>query len=235
MSGTLRNGLQGPPIQLQREQLVLKLEEIRSLLSKADARLREDPENRRRWLSVIENLENSLTETKARLEHVELAIQRGNTAAEPETERNVGGGLSDSGIRYVDNVLRMSVLEVSSLSLEDLSRTQAHAETPGLHPEQRARVASKIELANQLRSTADEAGDADLPSRRAQLILRGAIDKIQAGRIMAMSSDEVQVLSACHELLIRRVNPSPADQRLKRIVGGALNLLQRRQSEALAR
>ena len=228
----------GTPIQLQREKLTLKVEEIRGLLAKADTRLREDPENRRRWLGVIENLENSLVEVKARLEHVEMSIQRGETQtdAQAEAPRTASSiSLSDSGIRLVENVLSMPVLEVSKLTLEDLAHTQAKSDDPGPTPEQRARAAARIEMANQLRPAPPASTDTEIPSQRSQLLLRAAIDKIQSGRIETMSPDELRVIAACHELMVRRVNPTPSDLRLKRILGGAINILQRRQNEAVAR
>ena len=47
-----------------------------------------------------------------------------------------------------------------------------------------------------------------------------------------MTRAEVEMTVACYELMVRRVNPTPSDQRLKRILSGAINILQRKQAEA---
>lgn len=236
MSDTQQSVKLGTPIQLQREQLRLKVEEIRGLLAKADARLRETPDDRRRWLSVVENLENSLTEVKARLAFVEDEIQRGVTGTLPPGNSLSRLSLSDSGIRFVDNMLNMSVLDVSTMNIEELAQAKSKTDEPGPTASDRARAEARIELANQTRvSNEPDAQESEIPSQRSQLVLRAAIDKIQSGRIGAMSSEEANLIISCHELMVRRVNPTPSDLRLKRILSGAITILQRRQNEALAR
>lgn len=235
MSELRQNGAIGAPIELQREQLTLKIEEIRGLLAKADARLREDPENRRRWLTVVENLENSLTDVKARLQFIEEEIKRGVTTVQETKGSAIRLSLSDSGVRFVDNVLGMSVMDMSRMNIEDLAQTQAKYDEPGTTEAQRARAAARVELANQTRAEVPASAESEIPSQRSQLVLRAAIDKIQAGCIGSMSQEEAKLIMACHELMVRRVNPTPSDLRLKRILSGAINILQKRQNEALAR
>ena len=74
----------------KRDEFTRKVEEVRGLLAKADARLREDPQNRQRWMSVVENLEASLGEVRARLAGIEADLiqlsKGGATTPPPDAE-----------------------------------------------------------------------------------------------------------------------------------------------------
>lgn len=208
-----------------------KLDEVKSLLAKADTRLREEPDQRRRWQDVIDKLELSLTEIRARCEHTELELKfaRGQSSSPPLQRTEFTGNVSDSGIRFVNSMMDLSPASISGLSLEEIAQAHAHGTSTRLSTGERALYEARLETANQVRAAAPSQDDTELPSRRTQLTLRAAIDKIQTGRIESMSPDEVRLTLSCYELMARRVNPTPSDLRLKRILGGALNILQRRQ------
>jgi hypothetical protein len=225
---------------LQREELARKLDEIRLLLSKADARLREDPENRRRWMTVVENLEASLAEVKARLEQAELELKlletRATSSALPgEPGRPGSDVLSESGTRLIQSVLKMPLDDVTALNIEALAHVHAQCQ-PGAVPEgERVRALARVELANQMRVDMPREDDSEMPSRRSQLLLRSAINKIQTGRVDAMTADEVRITVACHELMVSRVNPSLADKRLARILGAAISVFNRKRADQAIR
>lgn len=208
----------------KREEYARKLEEVRTLLAKADARLKEDPENRKRWLSVVENLEASLTEVRARLEAADNDLRlmgSGGVSAPPPD-------IHQRSANVVENVLEISLGDLSRLSVEDIAKAQGECQHTGGDAERRGRALARLELANQMRAEAPAQDEGDLPSRRSQIALRSALNKIQTGRIATMTGEEIRMTVACYELMVRRVNPSPSDLRLKRILSGAINILQRR-------
>ena len=217
---------------LERDALTRKLDEVKGLLARADARVREEPENRRRWATVVENLEASLAELRVRLQRNELELKQAEGQL-PSKLPAIGATLSDSSTNLLTSVIHMSVNEVSSLTLEQAARIEADCTNSDLvGPEQRVQVLAHVELANQSAPPPTPAcDDGELAARRSQLALRGAIDKIQTGRIDTMTMEEVRMTIACYDLIRRRVNPTVSDQRLTRILGAAINILNRKHAE----
>ena len=55
-----------------------------------------------------------------------------------------------------------------------------------------------------------------------------AIDKVGKQAFDEMTLDEIKLLMACHSLLTSRLEPTMRDQRLRRILDGAIKILQKR-------
>lgn len=221
-------------LEAERDTIERKIEEVRTLLARADQRLREDPENRRRWLSVVENLEASLIELRARQQRNEIELKQAETSqATPTREPQLGHPLTESSTHLLESVAAMPLVSASAMTLEQAARIESLCREGGggeLNDTRRAQVLARVELANQSPPTYTDDAE-ELPARRTQLALRGAIDKIQHGRIDTMTSDEVRMTVACYDLIRRRVNPTPSDQRLTRILGAAINILNRKHAE----
>lgn len=222
----------------QREELLQRVEEVRILLTKADARLREDPGNRKRWMGVVDNLEASLTEVRARLAGVEADLNLVEKGTPPPhvSAAAIPGPRSIPGAGAVaQTLLQMPIPQLAKLTIEELSKASGQCESGALDDETRGRAQARVELANQLRPEAPPREETELPSSRSQLALRAALSKIQTGRIDQMTEEEIQMTVSCYELMVRRVNPTPADMRLKRILSGAIFVLQKKQTEAANR
>jgi len=239
-----------------RRQVEARLEEVRGLLSRADRRAREFPEERRRWLGVIEHLESTLLEIRVRLNalnaeasmlqqglaealagHVPvLQAVKGEVALENQAASSLPGSLSDSSISLARKVLQMPVEALHKLSLEEMTQlhSQIGAENVLASSPEVARLMGRVELANQgvgVSQAAQEEAPADSPERRRQLALRAAIEKIQRNRIDQMTPEEVKMTVACYDLVCRRMNPTPTDKHLKRVLGAAISILRRKQAE----
>ncbi len=243
----------------QRVQHKENLNTVLALLDKADRRRIAEPGNSHRWNKVLDNLESCLDEAKAKLESCELAIHRlereiqgekspdvdtaPSLAARPELSKEEmdlldGVGLfSAASMEAAKRILSMSLEDVSHLTLEEVAtlhsqiadeNTQAGGVLPG-------HLAGRIELANQIQAeeAAKPAPGILPPERRQQAILRAAIDKISANRLNTLTEEETRLVISSYELLCSRLTVGPKDERLKRILGAAVNVLinRRRQEE----
>lgn len=219
----------------ERATIERKIDEVKGLLARADERVKADPENRRRWSTVVENLENSLTELRARLQLNEIELKQADGPSSPVATPMPmpGHPLTESSTNLLESVAQMSVVDASGLNLEQAARIESalQAGEAALDPAHQARVQARLEIANQSSPVQDQPDEGDLPARRLQLALRTAVDKIQGGRIDTMSPEEVRMTVACYDLIRRRVNPTPGDQRLTRILGAAINILNRKHAE----
>lgn len=205
------------------------LDQVRDLLAKADAKRLAEPDDMRKWNRVLENLEKSLDLTRARFEqseaHVlrlqsEIARIRGEA---PPKAVDEAPPAADAG-QGSDWDETMS--EVGALNLEQASLLQARIDSGEVHDEQ---LEAGLALANQMHTAPEPDPDMQVPRR--QMALRGAIDKIKRQRFDTMTLDEVKLVLACHALLTSRLEPTSRDQRLRRILDGAIKILQRRKDE----
>lgn len=202
------------------------LAKVKDLLAKADQRRVQEPQDARKWHRVLENLETSLDDTKKRVSSAELEmlrlerelkefrqhLERGEQVA-PEDAKGGAAAELGTGLPKPKNLEEAARME-SSLAAEEGGDRQ---------------LAASLELANQMGETY-EIDDAGHTPRR-QEALRGAIAKISQRQFDAMSHDEIKLVVACHSLLTRRLAPTPRDQRLKRILDGAIRVLERRKSD----
>ena len=175
---------------------------------------------------VLENLETSLDDTKKRVSAAELELLRLERELKDFRQHVERGDEVGTDVADLANLPVEQPERLGPQNLEEAAGLEnALIETGGGDPQ----LAASLELANQMGETyeIDEAGQ----TPRRQEALRGAIAKISQRQFDAMSHDEVKLLLACHSLLTRRLAPTPRDQRLKRILDGAIRVLERRKSD----
>lgn len=213
------------------------LEEVRGLLEKADERRRLEPDDARKWNRVLENLERSLDLIKARHERSEMAVQvlereweQVRTGVLEATEKPLppasAPALARPELAVADERWAATLERLEALNLEQASALQSQIDTGEIRDEQ---LEAGLALANQIRP--DMEADSRGPEARRQLLLRAAIDKIRKQRFDLMALEEIHMLLACHSLLTSRLEPTPRDQRLRRILDGAIKILRRRKEE----
>lgn len=235
----------------QRTQHQENLNTVIALLEKADRRRIAEPDNVHRWNKVLDNLESCLDEAKAKLEGCELAInrlereiqQQETTDAKkaflpvssPDLSREEvdlleGVGLfSAASMEAAKRILSMSLEDVSKLTLEEVALLHSqiadeNSQAGGVLPVQ---LAGRLELANQIQAeeSAKPASEASPAERRQQAILRSAIDKISTNQLHTLTEEEIRLIISSYELLTSRLTVGPKDERLKRILGAAVNVL----------
>jgi len=207
------------------------LEEVRGLLAKADERRLREPEEARKWNQVLEKLEKSLDLTKARYEQSERDVRRleqeiRDLGGSPDVVVSPLSGDGSSSESQDEDPWRSTLRQVESLNLEQASQLQCKIDSGEIQDE---RLEAGLALANQMQAKVPEP-EGGVESRR-QLVLRRAIDKIGKRRYDLLSLDEINVVLACHSLLTSRLEPTPRDKRLRRILDGAIKILQRRKVE----
>ena len=117
--------------------------------------------------------------------------------------------------------------KVSALNLEESSQLHSRIDTGEIEDDD---LEAGLALANQMRQDAPTGGTSEEPRR--QLMLRAAIDKVSRRAYDCMTMEEINLLIACHSLLASRLEPTLRDQRLRRILDSAINILRRRTEEA---
>ncbi|MBP8131784.1 MAG: hypothetical protein KA184_19570 [Candidatus Hydrogenedentes bacterium] len=218
------------------------LEHITALLSKADSRRLADPEGQRRWNNVLDRLERSLDEARARVERIDFlvgqtqAVLDGRDTAPPsradeylDPQLDSDFQLSQDPGEAMSQVLAMSLSDLSKLTMEQVALL--HAQLPeqdiDIASAETQRAEARIELANQVRRRSETDGQRSLSitERRHQYILRAALQKTRTGRLSDVTREEKRLLSSCYEMLARRLEPDARDERLKNMLRQALDTL----------
>lgn len=205
------------------------LERIKLLLAKADARRLAVPEEARRWNKALENMERSLDVVRARCAHSLALVAR----LESDLARLEAGGeeAADAGKDALvdvssDEEWRDPLERLDGFNLEQASQLQARLDAGEIEDPQ---LEVGLELANQLRSDSPPRPGEREPRR--QLVLRAAVEKIKRRDFDAMTFDEIKLVISCHALLTRRLEPTPRDERLRRILDGAIRVLRKKKDE----
>ncbi len=192
------------------EKNVQALREILELLEKADARRKANPDDVRRWNEVLDHLENSLTQARARVsasEHrlkmARRALQEalGNEALQVAEASHQTASVSHEGSTFETRLEKVIGAENAAAALND----DKVAERP---------LATGKEEATPGASTGQQA-------------LQSAINKIQQHRVHSLDADEVKATIAAYERLSGIPSPNLKDQRLMRILGAAVRVFQR--------
>jgi len=198
------------------------LVQIRALLAKADRKRAVPGEARRKWEQVAENLETSLLETRARLEHnrvtlrhteAQFAVLDSSLQTTSPQEEHVEPELAEDAVALARNT-----------SLETLTRREAALLEAEAEGGDQVQERCRVELLNQLAGTVEGQAAATGEQRR-QHLLREAIEKVQLGALDRISPDERRMLLICHSLLSRRLNPSAKDRHLLKVLGAALETI----------
>lgn len=203
------------------------VDRVKVLLIKADERRRNEPEEARKWNRVLENLENSLDQTRARhayshavtiqLEQALLELE--HAAGQTQIE------LPEPPPAEVAEQWTATMEKVGAMSLEEACVLQSRIDSGEIHD---AALEAGLELANQMHPDVELAEGERVPDSRRQAVLRAAIDKVGKQAFDSMTLDEIKLLMACHTLLTSRLEPTMRDQRMKRILDGAIKILQKR-------
>lgn len=201
------------------------VDEVKVLLVKADERRLAEPVDTRKWNRVLENLENSLDQTRARcaysgviasqLEQACLQLEHASETLQIELPAPPPG---DEAAQWT-----ATLEKVGALNLEEASVLQSRIDAGEIHD---TALEAGLTLANQMRPDVEVSGP--ISEVRRQLVLRAAIDKVGKRAFDDMTLDEIKLLMACHSLLTSRLEPTLRDQRLRRILDTAIKILQKR-------
>lgn len=207
------------------------LDEVKVLLVKADERRISEPQDARKWNRVLENLENSLDHTRARCAYSQAIVAQ--LAQECAVfERALEEAAPPAAVPPLNaEVVPVSEAEewsatmetVGALNLEEACVLQSKIDAGEIHDPS---LEAGLALANQMRHEPES--ESQMPEVRRQLVLRAAIDKVGKQAFDEMTLDEIKLLMACHSLLTSRLEPTMRDQRLRRILDGAIKILQKR-------
>jgi hypothetical protein len=235
---------------LQRDQE--NLAAVMELLRKADERQKTEPGNRTMWYRVLNNLEHSLIELRSRIQSSEIDIGKlENELAqlpEPETDNppadsaevspgtQVGVSLAEPPssraplpMEAAQLILARPVEEIAELTLQDVSSMfdSVAIENVAAAAPDAGQLMTTLEITGQTLGN-DAANDTE---RRRQTALRCAIEKIQTKQIDKMTPEEVRMTLVCYESLTRRTNRTPKDERLSRILGAAIQIINRKRAK----
>lgn len=219
-----------------------------TLLDKADRRRLEEPADSNRWNRVLENLESCLDEAKARVGACQAAIEQAQRqlgefrpgefpapSLPPEMETLDFPPLPPASLEAARRILSMPLEEVSKLTLEEVAllHSQIASERTETLAANTERILGRLELAIQTQKEPVESSTGDASSeKRHQLLLRHAIDKVNSGHLTELTEQETKLLLSSYELVHNRLTPRAKDERLRRILGAAVNVvLHRKQAE----
>jgi hypothetical protein len=126
-------------------------------------------------------------------------------------------------------ILARPVEEIAELTLQDVSSMfdSVAIENVAAAAPDAGQLMTTLEITGQTLGN-DAAHD---PERRRQTALRCAIEKIQTKQIDKMTPEEVRMTLVCYESLTRRTNRTPKDERLSRILGAAIQIINRKRAK----
>ena len=218
------------------------MNQIKELLAKADERRASESGDPRRWNSVLNHLETSLDDARKRLDRCEAVIrqvetQAGISPSTGETFTSTEEGGAEGGVPFieldpdkaVEQVLAMSLSDLSQLTMEQVAMLHARLpeKEPSLDGEQMQQAAARLELANQTRGTVTGTPPqrSRYMERRNQLLLRATLEKVRQNRLADVTHEEKLLLTNCLELLCRRLEPDPREERIKAMLREAVDRL----------
>ena len=223
----------------KREKRQQVIEETLKLIEKAAEKYRYDRESRRRWNRILMRLEDSLLEVKKAVAECDtlIDIEQGKvrkTPEKPEQDRALAQPEAESPRPPEDDPERRAAYEIAetpreelaNISLQDAALARAYIERQGflMHDEAfRKTLSAKLELVTQLPRSHDampEQGE-----RRNQVILRGAITKMQLGQIRNMDDNELDLLVSCYTILRDKLLPTASNKRLLKAISGTIRPL----------
>ena len=225
---------------------------VMELLRKADERRKTEPGNRTMWHRVLNNLERSLIELRSRMQSAEIEIGKLENELVEFPDQETDGPPPDSArestgaqaalpldpplsraplpMEAARLILARPVEEIAELTLQDVSLMfdSVTMENVAAAAPDAAQLMNTLEFAGQ-RSEGDAAGEAE---GRRQTVLRCAIEKIQTNQFDKMTPEEVRMTLVCYESLTRRANRTPKDERLCRILGAAIQIINRKRAKS---
>ena len=221
------------------------LGDVNELLRQADRRRKTERSNQRKWDRVLENLERGLDETKSRITGCEVNLKTARKALDakdeapeaaaepaeesvPEPEASVSEAGGGGYLALAESIACTPLAELHRFTLEQIADVSGRLEreiTRENFPDYE-KLAAHIEFANQLRSKAGESDENK--ERRGQGALRAAIDKVLNKQFDAMSPEEMRLILASQDLLLRNLRPGVQDERLGKLIAAGAAVIKRR-------
>lgn len=230
-----------------KEQLVTLLErkakeekihtEVLSTLSRADEQNRAHPDQAKRWGQVIDRLEGSLVEVKAKLTECDVLIEHEKRkleeylaahdegAQECDVEHAQAEELPEDKASGPEPEATPGVAELMAESADrELTAEEKHLSEMALELGKQY-LAEMAKSAHNKRATAKRSlpvvqhGDS-FTEQRKQLAMRHAIDKVKTGHIAGMTMPEVDLALSVFSLMVRQLATDPTNNRVLAIIGG---------------
>jgi len=214
---------------IEKDQEAIK--KINELLSKADQRLREETENYDRWMSVIENLENSLIETRGilqgrivNLQKLQKEYQKLLISSKPEEPvlpdipltKEEQELISEKEIK--DNKLAELVLETTAekwgeVSLGDLSQIILSMKSSS---EGEVEEKTEEDIENTIRS--------EPVYLQLRNLLVSGLNKVWNNKIEMLTPQEKTMILKIYQHLGNKKNRNTKEDRLFRVISAAVRM-----------
>jgi len=182
-------------------------------------------------LVVIKNETATIDEVEVMVATVADSLEQELRSGEGE---NTTDEFSEMDVRIGwRDLIHMTLDDLATLTAKELAQVHEYLK-PGrvgaLTDADRRLVETRLQLAAELRAQAAP-GEVDAledGERRRQLVLRGAIEKIQNHRTIQMTDEEIRAVIWCQQRLARKsATASVGEKRLLRILDAALSLIRR--------
>ncbi len=222
------------------------LDTVRTLIQKADTRRKQqhEREETEHWNRVLDHLERCLTEARARTEYLKLCKKRLEATFEqkygllpadeerdliyeeaallsalpPRTEQSIATAKRLLTLP-LEQIARLTLQQVSALH-RDIVRENVEAATSEILDELEAHPVGNLLWKKGAKRT---------PETNRHRLLRVALEKIAANRLDSLTEEETQAFLANYERLVEKLPTTLKDERLKRILHAAVQLLRRRE------
>lgn len=218
----------------RRDDLQSKIDEVRILLAKADARrAAESPDQRSRWDAKLNTLETNYDELKRafgrakmdteRLQH-ELAelSERAEVSLDEMVEEDIAveqaaapvveQGASFSG-QGLFRVITTPLERLTRLDADSIRKLVTYAQqTEEFTDREREACVARLEI---VLSALEQQGGSEPGDK---FVLRAAIDKVQRGLHNELTPDEITALQECRQQIARKPNPSSSEIRLNALI-----------------
>ncbi len=218
------------------------IKKINELLRKADQRLREEVENHDRWMSVIENLENSLIETRRihqgrvinlqqlQKEYQELLlVSSAEDTLLPEIpltkeEKEL---IRDKEIK--DNKLASVVLGTTAEKWGEVSLGELSQIIINMKSSFEEESLQEYEKGDDLSSKSEEEIEDKIKSEPVYLQLRNllvsGLNKVWDNRVEMLTLQEKTIIFKVYQHLERKKNKNSKEDRLFRVISAAVRIM----------
>jgi hypothetical protein len=121
--------------------------------------------------------------------------------------------------------------DLCELSLQEVALAKSYLDSLP-HDEARARsersLASRIELANQLRLSEKQGAAEKGPERRAQKMLRRTVEKVETQQLDELTLEELELISNSYALICKRIKREKNEERLLKLLHSSMDRLESR-------
>ena len=212
--------------------------EIQETLKKADGQRHTHPEESRRWYKIVDHLEETLVEVKAKLTEYNVLINnekknlqkyiesQGNKTEAPDTEsseKDLPSRTKEHTTEHVLKTLSEEGKQLTAMALELGQQYQDEAdEKKALIKRGLAKQKIFEKKQRKRRLPAMEKGNS-FTKQRKMATLRNALDKVKSDKINHLTLQEIELLLDCFTLMLRKLVMDPTDKRVLAIVGRTIH------------